>query len=49
LAQRSVVTIGERNLQALAWESTFGIEPTIIEKYGGLNNASGCLAENSVS
>jgi beta-lactamase class C len=40
LAQRSVVTIGERNLQALAWEITSGAKPVIIEKYGGLNNAS---------
>ena len=40
LAQRSVVTIGERNLQALAWEIRSGAKPVIIEKYGGLNNAS---------
>jgi beta-lactamase class C len=44
LAQRSVVNISERNLQALAWEITFGNEPTIIEKYGGLNNASVYIA-----
>jgi beta-lactamase class C len=44
LAQRSVVNISERNLQALAWETTFGNEPTIIEKYGGLNNASAYIA-----
>ena len=40
LAQQSVVTIGPRNLQALAWEVTSGNAPTIVEKYGGLNNAS---------
>jgi len=31
--------IGPRNSQALAWEIS-DREPTIIEKYGGLNNAS---------
>jgi beta-lactamase class C len=35
-----VVSISERNLQALAWEIITGDEPNIIEKYGGLNNAS---------
>jgi hypothetical protein len=34
------VTIGERNVQALAWEITSGAKPVITEKYGGLNNAS---------
>jgi beta-lactamase class C len=40
LAQEGVVTIGPRNRQGLAWEISFGDEPTIVEKYGGLNNAS---------
>lgn len=40
LAHRGVVSISERNLQALAWEILTGDEPNIIEKYGGLNNAS---------
>jgi beta-lactamase class C len=40
LAHRNVFRIGPRNWQALAWETTSGKEPTIIEKYGGLNNAS---------
>jgi beta-lactamase class C len=40
LAQRGIVSIGPRNEQALAWEISFGDEPTIIEKYGGLQNAS---------
>jgi beta-lactamase class C len=40
LAQQGIVTIGPRNEQALAWEISFGDEPTIIEKYGGLHNAS---------
>jgi len=40
LAQQGVATIGPRNEQALAWEVSFGDEPTIIEKYGGLQNAS---------
>jgi len=39
LAHRNVVRIGPRNWQALAWE-IFGRGPSIIEKYGGLNNAS---------
>jgi beta-lactamase class C len=39
LAHRSVFRIGPRNSQALAWE-ILDREPTIIEKYGGLNNAS---------
>jgi len=42
LAQRSVVNITERNHQALAWEITSG--NAIIEKYGGLNNASAYIA-----
>jgi beta-lactamase class C len=40
LAQHGVLRIGPRNLQALAWEIVAGDEPTIVEKYGGLNNAS---------
>ena len=40
LAQEGRVTIGPRNRQGLAWEISFGDEPTIIEKYGGLHNAS---------
>ncbi len=40
LAQKGIVTIGPRNRQGLAWEISFGDEPTIIEKYGGLHNAS---------
>jgi beta-lactamase class C len=40
LAQRGILRIGPRNLQALAWEIVAGDEPTIVEKYGGLNNAS---------
>jgi beta-lactamase class C len=39
LAHRNIFRIGPRNSQALAWE-IFGKEPSIIEKYGGLNNAS---------
>src|SRR5262244_1148507 len=39
LAHRNVVRIGPRNSQALAWEIS-GKEPSIVEKYGGLNNAS---------
>jgi beta-lactamase class C len=40
LAQQAVVTIGPRNRQALAWEVIVGSAPTIVEKYGGLDNAS---------
>jgi len=39
LAHRNVFRIGPRNSQALAWEIS-GKEPSIVEKYGGLNNAS---------
>src|SRR6516165_7554143 len=39
LAHRTVFRISPRNWQALAWEIS-GKEPSIIEKYGGLNNAS---------
>jgi beta-lactamase class C len=40
LAQQAVVTIGPRDRQALAWEVIVGSAPTIVEKYGGLDNAS---------
>ena len=40
LAQQTVATIGPRNRQALAWEVIVGNAPTIVEKYGGLDNAS---------
>jgi beta-lactamase class C len=40
LTHQGIFRIGPRNWQALAWETTSGKEPTIIEKYGGLNNAS---------
>lgn len=40
LAHQGVLTIGPRNRQALAWEIAFGDAPTVIEKYGGLYNAS---------
>jgi beta-lactamase class C len=40
LAHQGVFTIGPRNRQALAWEVVFGNAPTVIEKYGGLHNAS---------
>jgi beta-lactamase class C len=39
-AQRGVVAISERNTQALAWEINRNTEPAIVEKNGGLNNAS---------
>ena len=39
-AQQGVLPIGPRNLQAMAWEVLFGAGATIIEKYGGLHNAS---------
>jgi beta-lactamase class C len=40
LAHRAVLRIGPNNWQALAWETISGKGPTIVEKYGGLNNAS---------
>jgi beta-lactamase class C len=40
LAQQSILAIGPRNRQALAWEIVLGEGPTIVEKYGGLDNAS---------
>jgi beta-lactamase class C len=40
LAQQGLLAIGPRNRQALAWEVVLGEEPTMVEKYGGLNNAS---------
>jgi beta-lactamase class C len=39
LAQRDVIPINERVMQALAWEVGKG-QPAIVDKYGGLNNAS---------
>jgi len=43
LAHRSVLTIGPREQQALAWE-IIAERPVIVEKYGGLNNASTYIA-----
>lgn len=40
LAHQGVLSIGPRNRQALAWEVLLGEGPAIIEKYGGLYNAS---------
>jgi beta-lactamase class C len=40
LAHRAVLRIGPINWQALAWETISGNGPAIVEKYGGLNNAS---------
>jgi beta-lactamase class C len=40
LAHQGVLAIGPRNRQALAWEVILDGARTIIEKYGGLNNAS---------
>jgi beta-lactamase class C len=40
MAQRGVFAMSPHNTQALAWEISHGDEPTIIEKYGGLNNSS---------
>ena len=40
LAHRDVLPIGPHNRQALAWELFLSEGPTIIEKYGGLYNAS---------
>src|SRR5262249_1667962 len=40
LAQQGVFAINARDTQALAWEITRGKDPTIVSKYGGLNNAS---------
>jgi beta-lactamase class C len=43
LAQRSVFRISPQNAQALAWEvNNFG-SPTIVDKPGGINNASAYL------
>jgi beta-lactamase class C len=39
-AQQGVVMIGPQSRQALAWEVSFADAPTIVEKYGGLHNAS---------
>jgi beta-lactamase class C len=40
LAHRGVLAIGPRNRQALAWEVLSGDGSAIVEKYGGLYNAS---------
>jgi beta-lactamase class C len=40
LAHHGVLRIGPHNRQALAWEMISGKGPAIVEKYGGLNNAS---------
>ena len=40
LAQRGVFRIGPHGRQALAWEVLSDGGPAIVEKYGGLNNAS---------
>jgi beta-lactamase class C len=40
LAHRGVLRIGPHNRQALAWETISGTGPAMVEKYGGLNNAS---------
>jgi beta-lactamase class C len=44
LARRGVLAIGPSEQQALAWEITAGGGPAIVEKYGGLNNASAYIA-----
>jgi beta-lactamase class C len=44
LAQQSVLAIGPHDQQALAWEVITGEGPPIVEKYGGLDNASSYLA-----
>jgi beta-lactamase class C len=44
LAQRGVLAIGPTEQQALAWETTASGGPLIVEKYGGLNNASAYTA-----
>ena len=43
LAHRSVLPLGPREQQALAWE-IIAERPVIVEKYGGLNNASSYIA-----
>ncbi len=40
MAQQRVVDISPRNAQALAWEINVNGEPPIVEKNGGMNNAS---------
>ena len=40
LAHRGILRIGPYNRQALAWEIISGKGAAIVEKYGGLNNAS---------
>jgi beta-lactamase class C len=40
LARRGVLTVEPHTQQGLAWEIIDGDAPTIVEKYGGLHNAS---------
>ncbi|HZP78424.1 MAG TPA: serine hydrolase [Pseudolabrys sp.] len=40
LARQRVVDISPRNAQALAWEINYNDTPPIVEKNGGMNNAS---------
>jgi beta-lactamase class C len=40
LAHQGVLRIGPHNRQAMAWEIISSKGPAIVEKYGGLNNAS---------
>ena len=44
LAQQGVLAFGERSVGALAWESHRQDGWEIIERYGGLNNASATIA-----
>jgi beta-lactamase class C len=43
LARQGVLSIGAQTEQALAWEIIFEREQPIVEKYGGLHNASAYL------
>src|SRR5262249_33664408 len=43
-AHRGVYAMTPRKTQPLGWETARGDEPMIIEKYGGLNNASAYIA-----
>jgi beta-lactamase class C len=42
--QTPVVTIASHHAQALAWEVNTALQPSIVEKNGGLNNASSYMA-----
>jgi len=44
LAQQGVYAMSPNNTQALSWEIIHGDAPTIIEKYGGLNNSGAYIA-----